>query len=236
MRIRPPHHGTVVAYLALFVALGSAGAYAAATIGSADIKRNAVKARHVAPGQIKARHVAPGAVKQRQLAANAVRSAAIAREQVQRRHIAPGAVGPSELDQRAREGGGFMTANAAVPPLPMGEVVFVGFLSASQANPDEAAVQTLMPNRDLVLRAFRLRWIPSGVSQPFEDLVVTLRIDGENTQIECGLVSTQEQSCTPDEEVPVPAGSLLSLSVWNFNSLIVTSPGRLLAAVVLDPA
>jgi hypothetical protein len=44
---RLPSHGTVVAYIALFIALGGVSAYAAATIGSSDIKRNAVKSKHV---------------------------------------------------------------------------------------------------------------------------------------------------------------------------------------------
>ena len=46
-------HGTVVAYLALFAALATGGAYAADKIGSGDIKPNAVKSRHVANGQVK---------------------------------------------------------------------------------------------------------------------------------------------------------------------------------------
>jgi hypothetical protein len=44
---RMPGHGTVVAYLALFVALGGVGAYAADKIGSKDIAPNAIKGKHV---------------------------------------------------------------------------------------------------------------------------------------------------------------------------------------------
>ena len=46
-------HGTVVAYLALFAALATGGAYAADKIGSNDIEPNAVKSRHVKNGQVK---------------------------------------------------------------------------------------------------------------------------------------------------------------------------------------
>lgn len=42
-----PRHATVVAYLALFIALGGTGAYAAATIGARDIERNAVRTKHI---------------------------------------------------------------------------------------------------------------------------------------------------------------------------------------------
>lgn len=38
-----------VAYLALFVALGGSGAYAADKLGSKDIAKNAIKSKHVAP-------------------------------------------------------------------------------------------------------------------------------------------------------------------------------------------
>jgi len=45
-RPRRPSHATIVAYAALFVAVGGTS-YAAATIGSDDIQRNAVRSKHV---------------------------------------------------------------------------------------------------------------------------------------------------------------------------------------------
>jgi hypothetical protein len=47
LKRRLPSHGTVVAYVALFIALGGVSAYAAATIGSDDIKRDAIRSKHV---------------------------------------------------------------------------------------------------------------------------------------------------------------------------------------------
>lgn len=58
----------LVAYLALFVALGTGTAYAANQITSQDIARNAVKAKHIKDGQVR------GA----ELAANAVNAAKVA--------------------------------------------------------------------------------------------------------------------------------------------------------------
>jgi hypothetical protein len=58
-----PRHATVVAYLALFVALATGGAWAAATIGSKDIKRHAIKTRHLKKEVVKTRKIAPEAVK-----------------------------------------------------------------------------------------------------------------------------------------------------------------------------
>jgi hypothetical protein len=47
-----------VAYLALFAALATGGAYAADKIGSSDIKKNAVKSKHIKSGQVKTRDLA----------------------------------------------------------------------------------------------------------------------------------------------------------------------------------
>jgi hypothetical protein len=47
LRLRRPSHTTVVAYLALFAAVGTGGAYAANTIGSADIIDGEVKAADI---------------------------------------------------------------------------------------------------------------------------------------------------------------------------------------------
>lgn len=61
-RLRRPTHGTVVAYLALFAALGTGGAWAAATVGPKDIQRNAVHSRHIKRNAVKTNKIAQGAV------------------------------------------------------------------------------------------------------------------------------------------------------------------------------
>lgn len=63
-----PNHSTLVAYLALFAALATGGAYAADRIGSSDIAKNAVKSRHIGPKQVKSVDIAPGAAKPRAIA------------------------------------------------------------------------------------------------------------------------------------------------------------------------
>lgn len=52
----------LVAYLALFVALGTGTAYAANQITGKDIARNAVKAKHIKDGQVKTAELGAGAV------------------------------------------------------------------------------------------------------------------------------------------------------------------------------
>ena len=85
-RLRPSP-AMVVALIALFVAMGGIG-YAAAKIGSKDIKVNAVKSRHIANGAVtkKAIHrgavvgvkIANGTVTGRKLASNSVRASKLA--------------------------------------------------------------------------------------------------------------------------------------------------------------
>lgn len=57
---RLPSHSTVAAYVALVVALGTGGAWAAGNIGSGDIAKNAVLSKHIKSKQVKASDVAQG--------------------------------------------------------------------------------------------------------------------------------------------------------------------------------
>lgn len=52
----------LVAYVALFAALGSGTAYAAGQITSNDIAKNAVKAKHIKDGQVRGAELGSGAV------------------------------------------------------------------------------------------------------------------------------------------------------------------------------
>jgi hypothetical protein len=67
-----PSHATVVAYLALFVALATGSAWAAATIGPGDIKDNAVHTRHIKRKAVEKKQIAKGAVSTNRLADGAV--------------------------------------------------------------------------------------------------------------------------------------------------------------------
>ena len=60
-RLRPRSAYDLVALLALFVALGGT-TYAAATIGSGDIKNNAVLSRHIKDGAVKNHDLAANSV------------------------------------------------------------------------------------------------------------------------------------------------------------------------------
>ena len=63
-------YANVTATLALVIATSTGGAYAAATIGSSDIKNDAVKSRHIAGGGVKDADLKDGAVSQQKLGAD----------------------------------------------------------------------------------------------------------------------------------------------------------------------
>ena len=77
----------VTSMLALFVALGGTTAWAVATIGTNDIKRNAVRSKHIKSGNVKRSDIAANAVNSQRLANGSVASA----------DLADGAVGPGDL-------------------------------------------------------------------------------------------------------------------------------------------
>ena len=64
MLVRVGRHlrANLVAYLALFVALGGTGAYAASKIGSKDIAKNAVKSKHIKDNQVTGADIKDGSL------------------------------------------------------------------------------------------------------------------------------------------------------------------------------
>ena len=56
MKLRAPSHATVIAYLALFVAIGGS-AYAVSKIGSAQIENRSIKGKDVADGALTGRQI-----------------------------------------------------------------------------------------------------------------------------------------------------------------------------------
>jgi len=65
---RTPRHSTVVAYLALVTALSTGGAYAAGQIGAHDIKKDAVRSKHIKDGQVRTQDLALDSVTSAQVA------------------------------------------------------------------------------------------------------------------------------------------------------------------------
>ena len=78
LRFRRPSHATVVAYLALFVALGGTGAYAANTVFSTDIVDGQVKTPDLANVAVTNGKIGASAVNANKIASNAVTTGKIA--------------------------------------------------------------------------------------------------------------------------------------------------------------
>jgi hypothetical protein len=82
LRSRRPSHATVVAYLALFVALGGTSAYAANTIFSTDIVDGQVKNADIGSNQITTAKIYPGSVTKTDVHADAVDSTKVLNNEI----------------------------------------------------------------------------------------------------------------------------------------------------------
>lgn len=89
-------YANVVSTLCLFLLIVGAGggvAYAHGKIGSADIKKNAVKAKHIKSGAVKTGKIRSGAVTSGKLAGNAVTGVKVKDGSLSGADLAPRAVG-----------------------------------------------------------------------------------------------------------------------------------------------
>src|SRR4051794_24173444 len=87
----------VVSVLALFVAVGTGGAYAASTIGSADIVDESIQSVDIKNGEVKNADVGTNAVKSDEIGDGGVRNRDILTDAVTTDKIAAGGVGPTDL-------------------------------------------------------------------------------------------------------------------------------------------
>jgi hypothetical protein len=139
---RRPQHGTVVAYLALFLAVSTGGAWAATKIGAADIKKNAIRTAHIKDGQVRARDLHAAAVTAGKLAANAVSGASVADGSLSGGDIADGTVTGAKVADGSLAGGdiadGAVTTTKLAPNAVTGAKVQDGSLAGGDI--DEATL------------------------------------------------------------------------------------------------
>ncbi|ADB52631.1 hypothetical protein [Conexibacter woesei] len=90
------HPATAIALLALFVSLGGV-TYAAATIGTDQIKNSAVTSAKLRNGAVSGAKIRKNAISTNRIARGAVRGAKIAREGITARELKPGAVASGKL-------------------------------------------------------------------------------------------------------------------------------------------
>ena len=87
----------VVAYVALFIALGGVSAFAADKITSKDIAKNAVKSKHIKASAVKTGDVADGAITTPKLADGAVTTPKIAGSAVTGAKVQDGSLGAGDV-------------------------------------------------------------------------------------------------------------------------------------------
>jgi hypothetical protein len=182
-------HGTIVAYLALFVALSGTGAYAVDKIGSGGIKKNAIKTRHIATGQVKAADLGAGAVTGAKVVDNSLTRA--------------------DLNEAALGVGvGLVTGRT---PGPDGEstryVAPSGTTTATLTDPSEAAL--LAPQVPTRAANFTV----SAVVETGTNVTVALIVDGLASSLACSITGPAS-SCIDDEDTQVlPAGSRIAVRI-----------------------
>jgi hypothetical protein len=119
--LRTPSHGTVIAYLALFVALsGTAFALQKGSVGTKALKKQAVKTGKVGDGAITDKKLAAGSVTSPKLGIGAVGSSQLASGAVPNSRLASGAVGTGKLAN------GAVTSPKLAPNSVTGEKVLAG--------------------------------------------------------------------------------------------------------------
>ena len=97
LRSRRPSHTTVAAYLALFVAVSTGGAYAADTIGSSDVIDESLLSQDLKDGEVKTSDLRVAAATNAKLAGNSVGTLKVVNDSLAASDLAPGSVGNSEV-------------------------------------------------------------------------------------------------------------------------------------------
>lgn len=111
MRLQRPSHATVIAYLALFIAL-SGTAIAAKKIGSDGLKKGAVTTKKIADGSVSTSKIKDDAVTGAKLDNGAVGEGKLAADAVTAGKLAPNSVGTNKIRDEAVESA--KIANGAV--------------------------------------------------------------------------------------------------------------------------
>jgi hypothetical protein len=138
MRLRRPSHATIVAYLALFIAL-SGSAMAVKKIGPSGLKKNAVTTKKIADEAVKTSKLKDGAVTEAKIKGNAVTGD----------KLAANSVGTNKLKDDAVESA--KLANGAVVEAKIGNDAVVGSKVADGSLPlaDIAQVVANVSTSDL---------------------------------------------------------------------------------------
>jgi hypothetical protein len=117
-------YANVMSTIAVFGVLAGGSAYAAATIGADDIKRNAVRSKHIRVNAVSPAKLAPGAVSTAKLADEAVIGTKLADGAVDGSKLATGI--PRDIELVSNQGVTNSANKSAQVPCPAGKVAIGG--------------------------------------------------------------------------------------------------------------
>ena len=203
------HPATIIALMALLVALSGVG-YAATTIGTAQLKNNAVatpKIKNAAVNTAKLKNSAGNASK---LASNAVTAAKIASNAVTAAKIAGAAVGTSALANGAVDGN--KLANDSVGTAELGPSAVTGAKIAGGT----ITAANIAPGQ-----------VVTGKGQLFSGRLVLPIATGNETLLAMPGVATFAADCTDTgarTTVTNAAGKAITATVWGLNAGTPPSP------------
>jgi hypothetical protein len=140
-----------VGYLALFVALGGTGAWAADKITSADIAKNAVRSKHIKRGNVKRSDLRSNAVNSAKVARSSLRGVDIAALAIGSRHLANGAVNAAKVAPNSL--GGAAINEAALSGVNASRVNGLSVVKINSRQGDDAPPGTILNLAGLRLRA-----------------------------------------------------------------------------------
>ena len=182
-RIRPRlTHANVASSIALFIALGTGGAYAADTIGSADIIDESILSQDIKNGEVKTSDLGGAAVSNGKLGTNAVGTGKVLDESLTALDLGPASVGTSEIADAA-------IANA---DLAAGAVDSAGVLDSSLTGTD--ILSSSLTGADVAASSLTGSDIATGsltTSDIADDSITATDIDGANRSgsIDVGAIS-----------------------------------------------
>ena len=185
-RFRSHVHSNVVGYVALFVALGGTGAYAANTIGSEDVIDDSLQSQDI-------KNLTIGT---NDLAINSVFGSRIRDQAILSSHVVDDALTGADIAEYLPMSGGGLTA------APDGNQ-FASFTGDSITT--TSVMGNLTPNKTMTLKNFRATADDASVT-------VTARVDGVDTILSC-TVPTANAVCADPDSITVSANSQLSVRV-----------------------
>jgi hypothetical protein len=198
-------YANVVSSLCLFVLLGGS-AFAAAKIGSGQIKDNSIKSKDIKNNTVAGKDVHNGSLTAGDFKAGQLPAGSTG---------ATGATGPRGFTGAPGATGSpaasFLTGRYPFPVVGTNPGSnFIAPLGTSTGLGPEAGVSTLSPARAVVARDLA---VDAQGSHPGVALITTLSVNGVDTALTCSIVNPVSKCTDTTHAVTIPAGSSIALHI-----------------------